>query len=42
MRRCAVVPKQQSRTHFVADCEMYNEEWDVLEMREVGECHGGI
>ena len=29
----------ESRTHIVGDCEMYKEEWDVLEeMRKIDEC----
>ena len=31
MHRCALVAKQQSRTHIMGECEMYKEELDVLE-----------
>ena len=40
MHRCALVAKQQSRTHMVGKCELYKGEWDVSEeeMRKIDEC----
>ena len=30
MHRCALVAEQQSRTHIVGECELYEEERDTL------------
>ena len=39
MHRLALVAKQESRIHIVAECELYKDERDILEeeMREVKE-----
>ena len=37
MYRISPVVATESRTHEVADCELYTEERDVLEMREANE-----
>ena len=35
---CPCGKAQETRTHFVGECEMYKEERDVLEMKKMGEC----
>ena len=39
MHQCALVAKaKESRTRIVGECEMYKEERDVLEMKQIDEC----
>ena len=36
--RCSCGNADKSRTHIVGECELYKEEWDVVEMRKIDEC----
>ena len=39
VHRCALVAKQQSRTHTVGECETFKDKRDVFEeMRKLDEC----
>ena len=39
IHRCALVAKQQSRTHTVGECETFKDKRDVFEeMRKLDEC----